>query len=208
MNPYLFTYKSFAVTWFMALSITAIIISNITVKNSAKKIGLSKSKVEDMFFLILIAGFIGSRLFYVLFNYSSFKDDLFSILKLSHMNLYLFGGIITALGSMAIITKKNSLSYYQAFKIFVLPFYFSMAIGIWSAFFDGFLVGKEYSGILSVRYFGAYRHPVVIYISILFLLGVLVESMNFKESTSKKITYTTFIIVIFGYYVIRHFFAY
>ena len=208
MNPYFFTYKSFAVTWFVALSVIAIVISNITVKYSAEKKGMNKSKIDDIFFILLITGFAGARLSYVLFNYNLFKDDLFSIIKLSHMNLYLYGGILLGLVALYILSKKNDIPYYDMFKVYVLPFYFSIAIGIWSVFFDGFLVGKKYNGIFSIKYLGAQRHPTVIYISILFLLGALIESINFRESFSKKVSYTTFIIVILGYYVIRNFLAY
>lgn len=208
MNPYIFTYKSFAVTWFVALAVIAIVVSNIAVKYAATKKGMNKSKIDDIFFILLITGFVGARLFYVLFNYNLFKDDLLSIIKLSHMNLYLYGGILVGLGVLYILSKKNNILFYNMFKVYVLPLYFSIAIGIWSLFFDGFLIGKEYNGVFSISYLGTQRHPTVVYISLLFLLGAIIESINFKESFSKKVTYATFIIVILGYYVIRHFYAY
>lgn len=209
MKPYAFTFRSIVVSWFMLLFIISILISYIYIRLTAKKQDLEVSKVEDVFFTLLLSGFLGARLTYVILHLD-YYNKLISIFKISHMNLSLIGGILTGLLVIYLASKKKKISFDKLFKIFVLPFYISSAIIIWSRFFEGFLIGKKYNGFLAIKHFGENRHPVVLYISLWFILAAIIESMDFKNLKilkNKNISYVIFAITILGYYGIKYLYA-
>ena len=113
MSPYVYTRGSIGITWFMLLSVISIIIGYIYIKFTAKNYDIDKSKIEDAFPLIVASGFIGARLVYVLLNLDVYRDNLFDVVSLSHMNLYLYGGILFGLLTIYIISKKEKISFIK-----------------------------------------------------------------------------------------------
>lgn len=206
MSPYFIRYNSMGITWFVFFTVVSIIVSYIIVKRQGKKLEIKKSTIEDTFFIIVIVGLIGARLFYVLLNVNMYRDNIKYIFNLSHFNLSLVGGVLFALLTLGIISKKESVSFNSLVKVFSLPFYLSMSAGVWTMFFDGLLVGKKYNGLLSFKYLGANRHLVVLYLTIVFLLGLVLDKKELIKFKSKYNPILTLIITLFTYYLIKSFF--
>lgn len=210
MSPYIFTYKAIGITWFVFLAIVTTIVSYIIIKVLDKKSEFEGNLIEDTFFLLITVGFIGSRLTYVLLNLDMYKNDFLYIFKLSHFNLNLGGGIAFSLIALWIVSKRKSVEFYKLTNIFAIPLYLSLSIGVWTMFFDGLLLGKEYRGILSINYLGANRHMVILYLSILFIVSMIWEFKNFKK-IKENYKYSSVIVlflVVIIYYLIKYVFAY
>ena len=192
MKPYFLRYKSISITWFMAFSIGLIIVSSFISNAMAKEYGEDKKKIEDIYFTLLLSGFIGARLFYVLMNLGLYKGKIMTIFSLSHYNLSLTGGLIAAILMLMVLAKKHKIEFQKLLKIFVIPFYFSMAIGIWVVIFDKFLVSLKIS-----------NNPIkVLTISIIFLLGMIGELMLPKKINHKYLTPIILAITMGLYYII------
>ena len=207
MNSYIFVYNSIAITWFMLLGLVGVLISYFIIRFSNNNEIIDRDTKEGIFLILIIVGLIGSRLGYVLMNLDAFRNNLPSILKLTHYNLNLAGGVVLSLLTLYLLSKRYKVSFYDLLNIYILPFYFSMAIGVWFMFFNGSLLGKEYNGLLSVYHLGKYRHFVVLYASILFFIGVVIESISYKKSNKKYISYIALGIIMAAYYGIRLLFA-
>lgn len=192
MKPFFLKYKAITITWFMAFAIALIGLSSFIANLMAKEYGEEKKKIEDIFFTLLITGFIGSRLFYVLMNLKLYKGNINSVFSLSHYNLSLTGGVIVSLLALIILAKKYEIDFNKLLKIFVIPFYFSMAIGIWVVVFDKFLVSLKIS-----------NNPVkVLSISIIFLLGMIGELVLGNKIEHKYLTPMILVITMGLYYII------
>jgi phosphatidylglycerol---prolipoprotein diacylglyceryl transferase len=200
MKPYVFANGGIVVSWFMFLLAISLLLGYIYIKLSSKKYEVDKSKAEDIFFVLLIAGFVGARLTYVVLNYDSYSHKLTSMFKISHMNLNFIGGLLIGIIALYIVSVWKKIPFNKLFKLYVIPFYISAAILVWSRFLEGFLVGKEYTGFLAVKYFGEYRHPTVLYISVLFIMGAFIESLELKALSYKYRSYITLGFVMLGYY--------
>lgn len=192
MKPFFLQYKSITISWFMAFAIVLVGISSFIVRAMAKEYGVDKEKVEDIFFTLTIGGFIGARISYVLTHFNLYKDNISLIFKISHYNLSLIGGIIIGVLILLILSKSYSMDFYQLLEIFTIPLYFSMSIGIWLVIFDKFLIPFNIS-----------NNPIkILYISIIFLLGMVVQLFFSKKKENKYITIIILSTVIFLYYVI------
>ena len=165
MKPFFLQYKSITISWFMAFAIVLVAISSFIVKALAKEYGEDKEQIDDMLFTLLISGFVGSRIFYALTNFNLYRENIFLVFKISHYNLSLIGGVITGVLTLTILAKKNKREFQKLLKLFVIPFYFSMAIGVWVVIFDKFLLPLNISNN-SIK---------VLYMSGTFLVGMILE---------------------------------
>lgn len=176
----------------MILAIISIVISYFIVNTLAEEYEEDKNKIENIFIVLLIGGFVGARLSYVLMNIHLYKGNISSIFKISHYNPSLIGGIIFGLLALMVLSKKYKIAFGKLLKIFVIPFYFSMAIGIWVLMFDRLLL---YSSHIK-------NEPSkVLYLSLLFLTGMILELAISKRVNNKYITVIILTIVMVLYYI-------
>lgn len=184
MRPIFFSYGAINITWYMAFAVALIIIGYIMLKIVAKD-NKYKSEIEDYYFLELIAGFIGARIIYVLFNFALYKDNITDIVRLNHYNLNLVGAIIVALLILYIGTKMKKQPFIDILNPLLIPFYFSMAVGVWAFQFGGIL-----SNISQIQ---------TIFFSILFILALIIHSLAFeKYKKSSLIILSITMLVYYG----------
>lgn len=193
MKPFFFTFKSINITWFMAIGIVVAVISYIITGFLAKEYKEDKNKIEDIFMVLLIVGFIGARISYVLMNLQSYKGNISSILKISHYNLSLLGGLIFGVLTLILLSKIYKIEFYNLFRIYIIPFYFSMAVGIWILMFDLLLLASTHLNNDPIK---------ILYVSLLFLMGLGLELVTSNKYNNKYISFIILVIVMFLYYMI------
>lgn len=192
MRPFFLSYKSISISWFMFFAFVLVSISYLIVNLLSKEYGEDKEKIEDIFFSLLISGFIGARLSYALMNFDLYKDNILSIFTLSRYNLSLIGGLVFGLIALIILSKKHDIEFQSLLKIFVIAFYFSMAVGIWLVIFDRLLLPFRIS-----------NNPIkILYISLTFLLAMIVELIVSRKIKYKYTTAIILAITMFLYYML------
>lgn len=204
MSPYIFTFKSIGFTWFMFLSLLCIVVGYFILTIMGKENNFNTNTIHDSLFLLVVNGFIGARLAYVLSNMELYKHNLMHAFKISHMNLNLMGGTIAGLLTIYYLSKKYKIDFIKLFNIYAIPYYFSIAVVIWAFFFEGILIGREYDGIFSIYHMGKYRHPVVVYLSLLFVIGMLIQILIYKKISLKYHSIINFLIITLLYYFVKH----
>lgn len=193
MKTMFFEYGRFGISWFMFFVLTLGTIGYYMAKSLASQYGEDKKKIEDIYLFILLSSFIGARLFYVLTHFNLYRDNLLGILKLSHYNLSLIGGVITGILVTFLISKKEKIQMDKLLKIILPPFYFAMAIGIWMGNFDRLL--NLSSNLRS-------NPKMVLLLSGIFLFGLILQLTLLKEGKFKKFTWPVLIIIMFLYSII------
>ena len=201
----------YSLTMLLAI-LTAIFIS---IKRS-KKAAMS-STIEDLIFATILSGIIGARLYYVIFNFSQYKNDLLSIFKIWEGGIAIYGGIIGGLLAIIYKCKKNQIDILKVTDIIVPGLILAQAIGRWGNFFNQEAYGKEVSVefleqihipnfIIKGMYIdGIYHHPTFLYESIWCILGFLIIMVITKIIKDKKglATYTYLIWYGIGRYLIE-----
>lgn len=185
MKPYFLAFKSLTITWFMFFTFICIISSSIIVNILAKKFKEDKNIIEDIFIITLILGFVGARLSYALVNFDLYKDNIFSILKISHYNLSLIGGIVFGLITLRILSYKYEISFYRLLRIFVISFYFSIGVMAWLNKFDILFLSFYYIKSTNIE---------ILFLILLSVLGIILEMILPKKTNNKYMS----IIILFG----------
>ena len=94
MNPYIIEIGKFAIRWYSVLILIGAAIAIMLTEKEGKKLGIKNDFIFNMAFWAIIFGFIGARIYYVIFNYHIYKSDPLSIIKIWEGGLAIHGGII------------------------------------------------------------------------------------------------------------------
>lgn len=191
MKLFFLQYKSITITWYMFFLVLALGVSYLTFKVLSRKFDKEdRKKLDDLFFYVVLFGFIGSRLSYVLFNFDLFKGRIRAIIIPSQYNLSLIGGVIVGLGVLYILSRRYKMDFIKSTNILLIPFYIAMSIGMWSFHFNILL-----SPMAGVK-MGA------LYLSLLFLLGLILELILQRKWKSKYISFVILAVILFVYKII------
>ena len=194
MRPIFFSFKSINITWFMALALLAVFVSYILLKVLSKDKKEDKEKLENIFFITFISGFISARFIYVLLNMDRFISSPTAIIKISHYNLSLIGGVLGGLLALFISAKKYRMEFLKLLDKFSILFYISMTIGVWNFLFDRFLLKSSNFGNDSIR---------VIVMSLLFALAALLQTSLGRKYEKKHISLALLSTVMIIYHIIK-----
>lgn len=117
----------------------------------AKKAGLN----EDSFFNAALWGtvlsLIGARVFYVLFSWDQYKDDLPAVLNVREGGLAIYGGILTAIAVMVVYSKRAKISLGLLGDIVSVGIIIGQILGRWGNFFNREVFGGYTDSLFAMQ---------------------------------------------------------
>ena len=128
----------------------------------AKKYGYDTERVWDFFLYGIIFGLIGARIYYVVFAWDYYKNDLASIFNLRKGGLAIYGGVIAAFLALFIFCRKKKINYFAMIDICVPGLALGQAIGRWGNFFNREAFGEYTDSLCAMRLPEAAVRPNVI----------------------------------------------
>ena len=136
MNPVLLQIGGFQIRWYSVLILLAVFLGYELAKYEAKKYEISKDFMFNLTFTCIISGIIGARLYYVLFNFEQYKDNLLDIVKVWNGGLAIHGGIIAGVITVLIYTRRYNKRSLKIIDMAVPGVILAQAIGRWGNFFN------------------------------------------------------------------------
>lgn len=127
MMPYLFKIGNFELRIYSLMIIIGLLLTLYITRKKMEKMGYQQEYFENMIIVVFIAALLGARIYYVMFNWEYYKNDLLEIFKVWHGGLAIHGGVI--LGFVA------SVIYAHYIKIKVM--FFGDLIAPWLLFGQG-----------------------------------------------------------------------
>lgn len=213
MNPIIITIGNFELRWYAVLMLVAVLLGLYLVDHESKRFIPKDGYVFNMCFWAIIIGFLCARLYYVVFNWNYYHNNLLEIVKIWHGGLAIHGGIIGGLITFLIYCKKYNVRTirYTDFAAAALPI--SQAIGRWGNFFNseahGTATTLEHLQSLKIPEFiingmnidGQYYTPTFLYESlaclILFFIIIIARRTKYVKVGTPTALY------LIGYGIIR-----
>ena len=117
----------------------------------AKKYGHDTELIWDYFLYGIIFGVIGARIYYVVFAWDYYKNDLAGIFNLRKGGLAIYGGVIAAFLTLYIFCKKKKINYYTMIDVCAPGLCLGQAIGRWGNFFNREAFGEYTDSLFAMR---------------------------------------------------------
>ncbi len=186
MDKILFDFGIIQIRWYSFLLLVGVFLGIFLLLKESKKFNYPKDFIFNMAFWTIIFGFIGARIYYVVFNWNMYASDPISILKIWQGGLAIHGGLIFGVLTIYMYCKKYNINFVKILDMAVPSILVAQAIGRWGNFFNmeahGGVVSKSYLMKLHIPNFiidgmninGIYYHPTFFYESLWCLLGFII----------------------------------
>ncbi len=185
INPVVFSFGGFTVRWYGLLIATGLVLAVVYAMSVCKKrFGVDPDKLLNCVLVGLVTAIIGARLYYVAFQWDSYKGDLLKIFSINEGGLAIYGGLIGALIGGLIVAKICKVNIPALLDVAVLGFLIGQGFGRWGNFTNQEAFGTPTSlpwGMISENTGGVTVHPCFLYESLWCLLGFLLLHLFSKH---------------------------
>ena len=130
---------------------TAILLGFWIAAREAKRTGQNPENYLDMGIIGVIAGIVGARLYYVIFSWDMYKDNLLDIFNLREGGVAIYGGVIAAVISVLVVAKVKHLSAPQIFDTIAMALLNGQMLGRWGNFFNREAFGGYTDSLFAMR---------------------------------------------------------
>lgn len=102
----------------------------------AKRTNQNTDNYYDLAIFTILFGVIGARLYYVIFEWDNYKNDLLSILNIRNGGLAIYGGLIAGFIAACIVCKVKKMSLLRVTDTAILGTVIGQILGRWGNFFN------------------------------------------------------------------------
>ena len=141
----------FEIAYYGIIIGTAILLGFVIATAEAKRTGQDPENYLDMGMIGVVFGIIGARLYYVIFSWDMYKDNLLEILNIREGGLAIYGGVIAAVLTVIIAAKVKHLSAPQIFDTIALALLNGQMLGRWGNFFNREAFGEYTDSLFAMR---------------------------------------------------------
>ena len=120
-------------------------------QSDAKRRGQDPGIYLDFALYGIIFSIIGARLYYVVFQWDSYKNNLLEVFNLRAGGLAIYGGVIAAIITLAAFTRIRKLSFFSMADSGVLGLITGQIIGRWGNFFNCEAFGGYTDSLFAMR---------------------------------------------------------
>lgn len=117
----------------------------------AQKTGQNADIYWDFSIYALIFSVIGARIYYVIFSWDMYRNDLKSIFNIRQGGLAIYGGVIAAFITLFVYTRVKKQNMFQMADTGVVGLILGQAIGRWGNFTNREVFGEYTDSLFAMR---------------------------------------------------------
>ncbi len=203
MNPVAFSIGGFDIRWYGILIATGIILGILISQYNCKWRKVDFDNLLNIVLLSLPIGIVGARLYYVIFEFENYKNNIIDAFNIRNGGLAIHGGLIFAIGTALIYTKIKKLNFIKFADVAAPSIILAQALGRWGNFFNqeahGDAVSYEF-----IKHFpmfiqkgmninGIYYNPTFLYESIWNITVFMILMVILRKCKKDGIVFFTYI---------------
>ena len=141
----------FSIAYYGMIIGAAILMGFLIATAEAKRTGQNPEDYLDMGIVGVIAGIAGARIYYVIFSWDLYKDNLLSIFNLREGGLAIYGGVIGAVIAVFVMAAVKKKSPFQILDTIALALLNGQMLGRWGNFFNREAFGEYTDGLFAMK---------------------------------------------------------
>lgn len=136
VNRVAFKIIGMPIYWYGIIIATGFLLAVLLGMRNSKKVGIEPDNILDLVLFAAPAAIIGARLFYVIFSWQLFKDNLIDVFNTRKGGLAIYGGVLAAFLVAYIFSKKKKIRVLNLLDFGVPYLVMAQGIGRWGNFFN------------------------------------------------------------------------
>ena len=141
----------FSIAYYGIVIVTGMMIAIWIAQREAKRTGQNPEQYLDLAMIGIAAGILGARIYYVIFAWDYYKDDLLSIFNIRQGGLAIYGGIIGACIAVVIYSRKKKQNFSLLMDTASMSIVFGQIMGRWGNFFNCEAFGGYTDNLFAMR---------------------------------------------------------
>lgn len=129
----------------------AMIVGISIALHEAKRTGQNQDTYLDLLMLTMLTSVVGARIYYVIFSWDNYKDNLGEILNIRNGGLAIYGGIIAGAITVFIYSKITKMKFLQIADNVCMGLAAGQIIGRWGNFFNREAFGEYTNNLLAMQ---------------------------------------------------------
>lgn len=129
----------------------AMIVGISIALHEAKRTGQNQDTYLDLLMLTMLTSVLGARIYYVIFSWDNYKDNLGEILNIRNGGLAIYGGIIAGVITVFIYSKIKKMKFLQIADTVCMGLAAGQIIGRWGNFFNREAFGEYTNNLLAMQ---------------------------------------------------------
>lgn len=126
----------FEINYYGIVIAIGMVLALMLVLREAKLTGQNTENYYDLAIFVILFGVIGARLYYVIFEWDMYKNDLLSIFNIRNGGLAIYGGVLAGILTTYVFSRIKKLSFMQISDTAVLGLLVGQILGRWGNFFN------------------------------------------------------------------------
>lgn len=183
IDPIAFSIGPFQVYWYGIIIAAAMLLAVTLATREGKKRGLADDFIVDATLWAIPIGFVGARLYYVLFKFDYYLQNPSEIIAIWNGGIAIYGGLIAGGLTLYYYTRKKDVSFALLLDVLAPSVLLAQSTGRWGNFMNqeayGGPVSRQFLESLRLPVFiieqmninGTYHHPTFLYESLWSLIG-------------------------------------
>ena len=203
MNPTAFSIGGFDVRWYGILIATGMTLGIIIANYNCKWREVDYDSLLNIVLLSIPIGIVGARLYYVIFEFKNYENNIAQAFNIRNGGLAIHGGLIFAIGTAFIYTKRKKLNFIKFADVAAPSIILAQALGRWGNFFNQEAHGDSVSYEF-IKHFpmfiqkgmnidGIYYNPTFLYESTWNIIVFIILMGILRKSKKDGIVFFTYI---------------
>ena len=141
----------FSIAYYGIVIVTGMMIAIWIAQREAKRTGQNPEQYLDLAMIGIAAGILGARIYYVIFAWDYYKEDLLSIFNIRQGGLAIYGGIIGACIAVVIYSRKKKQNFSLLMDTASMSIVFGQIMGRWGNFFNREAFGDYTNNLFAMQ---------------------------------------------------------
>ena len=141
---------SFFIAFYGIIIAIGMLVGVSFILKEAKRVGFDEDKFLDICIITIIVGVIGARVYYVIFAWDYYKDNILSIFNIRQGGLAIYGGVLAGIACVAVLCKLRKHDFLQVMDICIMGVVIGQIFGRWGNFFNREVFGQYTDGLFAM----------------------------------------------------------
>ncbi len=146
-----FSIGGFTIAFYGVIIAIGMLVGVSFILKEAGRVGFDEDKFLDVCIITIIVGVVGARIYYVIFSWDSYKDNLISIFNIRQGGLAIYGGILAGLLCLAIMCHVRRYEFLKVMDVVMYGVIIGQIFGRWGNFFNREAFGGYTDNIFAMQ---------------------------------------------------------